>query len=106
MNDPMLALGQIEVILEEAQAWDRPGQLAAYSSAMLLLEALREHVEDLDSIDTGYAVEKIVQAEWHIGAMFGLDVDNKLPHTQHHVGALGALGVLRDTLKQAERRGR
>jgi len=102
MNDPMLAIKQIEEILEEALTWERPGQLAAYSSIMLLLRELREHVGALDSIDTGYAIEKIVGAEWHVGAMFGLDVDNKLPLTAHRVDALGDLGVLRDVLSQVE----
>lgn len=102
MNDPMLAIGQIEVILEEALTWERAGQLAAYSSVMLLLRELREHVDALDSVDTGYAIEKIVGAEWHVGAMFGLDVDNRLPLTQHHVGALGDLGVLKNILTHAE----
>lgn len=101
MNDPMLAVRQIEVILDDALEWGREGQLAAYSSIMLLLRDLRAHVESLDLDEAGYAVEKIVEAEWHVGAMFGLDVDNGLPVRQHHVGALGSLQTLRNVLQHA-----
>jgi len=101
MNDPMLAIEQILAILEDAPGWEKPGQLAAYSCIMILLRDLREYVESLGSIDIGYAVEKIVEAEWHVGAMFGLDVDNGKPVTQHHVWALGSLQTLSNVLQQA-----
>jgi|AntAceMinimDraft_17_1070374.scaffolds.fasta_scaffold03587_7 hypothetical protein len=100
MNDPILVLDQIEQILADARAWDRPGQLSAYAAVMILLRDLREYLVTLDSVDVGYATGKVVEAEWHVGAMFGLDIDNGLPTEQHHVGAIGALRVLENLLKQ------
>lgn len=99
MNDPILVLDQIEQILADARAWDRPGQLSAYAAVMILLRDLREYLVTLDSVDVGYATEKVVEAEWHVGAMFGLDIDNGLPTEQHHVSCLGSLGTLKNLLR-------
>jgi len=99
MNDPILVLDQIEQILADARAWDRPGQLSAYAAVMVLLRDLREHLVTLLSIDVGYATEKVGEMEWHVGAMFGLDVDNDLPVEQHHVSCLGSLGTLKNLLR-------
>jgi hypothetical protein len=100
MNSPILALSQIERILEDASAWERQGQLSAYATIMILLGQLREHLETLDATDVGYATEKIGEAEWHVGAMFGLDTDNGHPATAHHASALGALDVLKGLLRE------
>ena len=100
MNDPMLVLNEMEHILADALTWDRPGQLGAYSAVMILLRELREYIDTVTSIDRGYANGKVVEMEWHVGAMFGLDIDNGLPVAQHHVGCLGSVGVLKNLLKE------
>jgi hypothetical protein len=95
MNDPKLAIAKIEEILTKSMEWEFSSRLGAYATIMRLIDELSEHAETAENIDKGYCSEKIVALKWHVGAIFGFDIDNGHPVSQHLSWAVSAIQTLR-----------
>jgi hypothetical protein len=52
-----------------------------------------------DAGGNAFALEKIGNAKWHIGAALGFDVDNEHSAEDHRVWASSALDSLKNTLE-------
>lgn len=102
MNDLQLAITVLNETTRQCEP-DNPlsERLGLYAGACELLRQMEEHVRRHCHGD-GYALEKIGNAKWHIGAALGVDIDNGHPPDQHRAWSLGALGTLQSHLQSFE----
>ena len=98
MNDPDLALGKIQEMLGESLQLSPEFRPGYYAAIRTLLRDLEEHLadEDNDISERNYLKEKLVSLRWHVGAMFGFDIDNGHDAQQHRVWALGEIQKLKN----------
>jgi hypothetical protein len=100
MNDPNLTLGKIEELLGASRTLTPDARLGHYAAVMSLIRDLKEYIEDEDHDffgDRSYAKEKLVSLRWHLGAMFGLDIDNGHSADAHYIWAIGDLRNLHES---------
>ena len=95
MEQQLFRLERIAKLLEETHDATGPAAYAPYAAAKTLIRDLDDYAHD-ENLD--YAIEKIGQLDWSVGAMFGFDIDNGHDRHQHYVWALGALDNLRSDL--------
>lgn len=73
---------------------------ALYSAARFILDDIRDHATNEDGEINGYLSEKAGKTKWHIGAIYGFDVDNGHDTETHRVWAYGQLGTLENLLRE------
>lgn len=102
MNSLKLALENFEKLISESVALDLSfSDKAGLYAATKQLEREIEAVIEEEVGGDGYALEKLGNAVWHIGAALGFDITNGRDASFHHVQALGQFGTLRDVLQKA-----
>lgn len=100
MNDPNLAITNLEGILDAARA-DNVSTIescALYAAAEAVIRRLQDHLDETMP-DDGYAQEKLGNARFHIAAALGFDIDNGHSPDKHRVWALGDLSNLQSRFK-------
>jgi hypothetical protein len=98
MKDWRLVVGKLSEIVKSSSTITSAGEKAGfYAAARVLLADLEEAVKEDDS--NAYALEKIGNAKWHIGAAFGFDIGNENSPEEHRVWAYAALNSLKSTLE-------
>jgi hypothetical protein len=103
MNDKELTFRVLDEAFQEARRDDLSfaERAAIYSLIRTVAVDLREHIDD-DMDGHGYAHEKVTNIVWHFGAMLGFDVTNGKDKEMHATWALGAMGVLKNVLDEAD----
>lgn len=102
MESPHKILDSMERILSDSRGWDRAGQLAAFATMRLLIRELEEYVEEYEVPGYGYIQEKLASLDFHIGALYGIDVDHGHDAQSHHVWALGDISTVRRNIPESQ----
>jgi hypothetical protein len=98
MKDWRLAVGKLNEIVEGTSGTLSIGEQAGlYAGARVLLADLEEAVEAVGG--NTYALDKIGNVRWHIGAALGFDTDSGHSADDHRTWAYGALKSLNETLE-------
>ncbi|MBO9643521.1 MAG: hypothetical protein J7603_10405 [Pseudacidovorax sp.] len=97
MNDPLLYVEKLEELVTLARDAKTPFEKAAvFSATHVITEAFYKEEEQF----SGYALEKVTNARWHICAAVGYDITNGIEEQQHRVWALGDISTLRNLLSE------
>lgn len=97
MNDPILYAKKFEELLELTRKAETAFEKAAvFAATQALASAFFEEEEKF----SGYALEKVELARWHICASIGYDITNGHDEQQHRSWALGAINTLQDVLSE------
>ncbi len=97
MNNPILYAKKFEELVELARKAETAFEKAAvFAATQSLAGAFFEEEENF----SGYVLEKVELARWHICAAIGYDITNGHDEQKHQSWALGAINTLQDVLSE------
>jgi hypothetical protein len=94
MDEYLFRVEKIAKLIDEHRHATGVEACAVYAAIRSMLSDLRKRASD-DGL--AYAIEKVGNVEWHVGAMLGFDITNDKGLDQHYIWARTALESLRSS---------